>query len=831
MDTVIDKLNKKAIKDAYLYKLLEKVQVNYGRKLFNENFLKLSDKELSDILRFSDILSRSEIALHRNIALKIISTLFEEYKEVPIFQLFAQNTMIKVGNFPSLGLIKNIGLEIYNSELEAGELVKKTFQQTSIEDQYFTDSQYEIFQRIINSNHFSFSAGTSFGKSFLFMEYAKWLIREKNASENIVFLVPTRALIAQLIVDLKANINNENYRIVTNPDIPAFYKNKKFIFVFTPERLVSYFSKPNNPNISTMIIDEAHNIVSNDERAPLFYHAITIAEQKSVNLYFASPNVPNPELFLELFGNSTEESKSIEDVNVVQNKYFIDFIDNKVHFYFDFIKEQPSEELPLKWTSFEELVVQITQETQSIIYCNSIKDTVLHAQRLATKLDIIESEELVELSNFIREMIHEKYFLADLIECGIGFHFGALPQELRERIENQFKKGELKYLFTTSTLLQGVNLPAKNLFILSDKIGRSKLNNIEFRNLAGRAGRLSKELYGNLFVVRLDEKKWTDKSMSIIESNELSHISSIVLSGRKNFYKNIDNDINDKDMTRKSMSQKDRRIISNYSAILAYHEKRNVPSQLRDNFIKKIMKPQESIKKINEYTIPNKVLMQSISIKPKYQEKIINNNNKYIFTNDFDYKNCLNILKILSKNYNWPTEENRKELGNSSRLRYYAVLMTEWIKSKPLNFIVQSTIAYYHKNSVYIRLDYDNDEELFSKDNPIHVNKVINDLLSDVENILRFKIKNYVRNYLMLTDQEENEWQNYLEYGTANKTIIELQRIGFNRQVAIELEELNSNKEEFFKFNKLNEIIDIDKNKILSLEPSIEAQEQISNYL
>lgn len=45
----------------------------------------------------------------------------------------------------------------------------------------------------------------------------------------------------------------------------------------------------------------------NDPRC--FYHAITLAEQKSINLYFAAPNVPNPELFLELVGNSLEESK------------------------------------------------------------------------------------------------------------------------------------------------------------------------------------------------------------------------------------------------------------------------------------------------------------------------------------------------------------------------------------------------------------------------------------------------------------------------------------------------------------------------------------------
>lgn len=81
--------------------------------------------------------------------------------------------------------------------------------------------------------------------------------------------MPTRALINQGVYDLTESIDNQNYKIVSNADIPAIYRNRKFIFVFTPERLISYFSKANNPNISTMIIDEAQNTIANDERSPM----------------------------------------------------------------------------------------------------------------------------------------------------------------------------------------------------------------------------------------------------------------------------------------------------------------------------------------------------------------------------------------------------------------------------------------------------------------------------------------------------------------------------------------------------------------------------------
>ena len=78
---------------------------------------------------------------------------------------------------------------------------------------------------------------------------------------------------------------------------------------------------------------------------------------------------------------------------------------------------------------------------------------------------------------------------------------------LEKKIEEEYRLGNIRYLFTTSTLLEGVNLPAKNIFILSEKIGLTKMSDLDFRNLIGRAGRLTKELSGNIFIVKLDNKK------------------------------------------------------------------------------------------------------------------------------------------------------------------------------------------------------------------------------------------------------------------------------------------------------------------------------------
>ncbi len=51
--------------------------------------------------------------------------------------------------------------------------------------------------------------------------------------------------------------------------------------------------------------------------------------------------------------------------------------------------------------------------------------------------------------------MHTGYELAEAIEYGVAFHFGNLPQAIRDLIEYNFKIGNIDYLFCTSTLLEG----------------------------------------------------------------------------------------------------------------------------------------------------------------------------------------------------------------------------------------------------------------------------------------------------------------------------------------------------------------------------------------
>lgn len=143
----------------------------------------------------------------------------------------------------------------------------------------------------------------------------------------------------------------------------------------------------------------------------------------------------------------------------------------------------------------------------AIVYCNrpSTADDV--AQDIAAEIHSDRSERaLDDLASFLRQEVHRDYGLASIVGKGVAFHYGNIPQIIRGRLEELLKDRTIRFVCCTSTLLQGMNLPAKNIFVENPKRGSgSPMQKGDFWNLAGRAGRLSKEFSGNVFCIFGDQ--------------------------------------------------------------------------------------------------------------------------------------------------------------------------------------------------------------------------------------------------------------------------------------------------------------------------------------
>lgn len=840
----IDELAEQALSDQYLIKLISKMEKNYGMKVFNSKVsVFIEDKDCNDLLRFADILSRASGYRARNLALKIVGLLqeFEGIKENEYYNLLLTSVLVKLGNFPSMKLI---GEGSYNSaDIMQEKIIKEVMQKAPGSDFVFTDTQYKVFEKMKKSNHYSFSGPTSFGKSFIFESFMRYIIKERNGVDNIAILVPTRALVNQVSKRLKLEYTGTKYKIISHPKVPILYEREenRYIFIFTAERLISYFSNLDNPPINFLFVDEAHKLLSEkDLRTPLLYHALMQAKRKSVRMYFASPNIPNTEVFLQMFGNSVEECYTVKDSPVYQNRFYIDFIEKK-----SFMLSNADVDLMLEGLTYydneednlEELLRKLGGEKQNIIYANTIARTISLALNLTRRLPKSNKSELSELIKYIKETVHDKYYLAECLSCGVAFHFGGMPQEVREKVEELFSAGIIQHLFCTSTLLEGINLPAKNIFILSSKIGTTGMNSIDFWNLAGRAGRLTKELSGNIFCVRLFDTKgyWkTEKELEIFRKREvLSKVPLIMMEKNGNLYKNIDNSLLGESLTRKNMPCDEVKKIEMYSNILIYHEAVKGDSVLRNKYLEKVDKGKENLKKVSDRIIvPEHIISQSVNININIQNEILNQVME-LFPSEYEYQDCLKLLTILYDKYHWDEEEskgNKPFIKSKKQLEYYAVLLNSWINAKPLKYIIMTLISHYDNkgNPRIIRVDYHREEE-FNKDDSEHINIIIRSAITDIENAIRFKIKGYVNNYSLLLEEKGLEvvdkWEDFLEYGTTDKFMIEIQNVGFSRTLSIILATEYKN---YFVVNELNEVLDFDRNLLLK---KFDANKYSNEYL
>lgn len=194
----------RALNDPYLNELTRKLELKYAHNfLYQKDDIVLTEKEFDDVLRFADILSRSSGAEGRNKAYKIISLLYDAYKDDIQFQYYANSILTKLGNFASLNLAVGNSETVDTLETALEKEIKRVYQKVPFNDLVFTDPQYQLFEAMKDSNHFSFSGPTSFGKSFIMDAFIQYIITERHGIDNIVILVPTRALINQVTARLK----------------------------------------------------------------------------------------------------------------------------------------------------------------------------------------------------------------------------------------------------------------------------------------------------------------------------------------------------------------------------------------------------------------------------------------------------------------------------------------------------------------------------------------------------------------------------------------------------------------------------------------------------
>lgn len=391
-----------------------------------------------------------------------------------------------------------------------------------------TDSQIEIFLSILNKKDIVFSAPTSYGKTGV-VKNTLFLCVEKGFINNFVAILPTNALINEYRKSINEYFANKDIQIsiVEGPYIEP--QTEKTIFLFTQERFLIFNNLFKSYNFDYILFDEAQNLINSikateNQRELLLAKSISIVNFLNIPKIFLMPYIKDPYYsFIAKFVDLDEKNLTIID-NLFSPtsslKYLIKKNENgfklfDVSFnrgYYD----SPNEIMlkikePHKDNSFDSIKYDLFKICSSneincltqknLFYCNksSISDTAnLFCQELTNQEKICERKEA--LINYLSEYIDDDFELIDFIRKGVCVHTGDLDSFTKRQIETLFldENSGVNHIFCTSTLLQGVNMNANNLFFLAKK-GKFSNAMLDKKNLLGRVGRLGDCLQGRIF--------------------------------------------------------------------------------------------------------------------------------------------------------------------------------------------------------------------------------------------------------------------------------------------------------------------------------------------
>jgi hypothetical protein len=150
---------------------------------------------------------------------------------------------------------------------------------------------------------------------------------------------------------------------------------------------------------------------------------------------------------------------------------------------------------------------------------------------------------------------------------------------------------------------------------------------------------------------------------------------------------------------------------------------------------------------------------------------------------NIDYNDLMSFLEKLCKIFKWEIYEKQtlghvSKQGNHGLLRWYAVILSQWIKGTGLSFIIKEALEFKRQNPE--TCVWDNWKPVRYDDSLRHRNLVISDTLQVIENVILFSISNYFlrfsSEYKRFHNVESfpNDWYEYVEYGTTNPLSITL---------------------------------------------------------
>ncbi len=442
-------------------------------------FLKGNIFKINGLLNYSFYLlikKKDELSLNFAYSIIINYTLkFKDYKPLIEFSII-------FGYSPILNIIYNrIGI-VTSKEIE-NFIANYYIEDNKYNDKILTSGQKVMYKMIESKTDYSIIAPTSFGKTDLMLESAL-----KSIGDCII-IVPLIALLGQIKLDLYLLAKKENCKIklITHHEIKRS-NNYKNIYILTQERCFELIKRNKLENITDLFIDESHKLLNSNERSYKLSQIILLLKKRfNCCIKYYSPVLYEPKS-IRIKG---VHNKSLEMVNGIRDMkcyhYYFYHNNHKEIYIPNTLRMTEAYILDDKYSSFDEYILK-NCKNKNIVFLNSPKDVektaINFARNIKNDLDI-ECDDLIEF-------IGEEYYIIDIIKKGVIYIHGEMQDIIKSYLLDIYRKNRnIKYLFTNSSILEGVNTPSDALFIYDYSIGREIMRPQDFINIRGRINRIN----------------------------------------------------------------------------------------------------------------------------------------------------------------------------------------------------------------------------------------------------------------------------------------------------------------------------------------------------
>lgn len=783
------------------------------RKIDNIRFDEVEEFNLKFLLESANIFAQSSNEVYQNIALRIAQFVIEFvdntiFKQVAcmILDLLVNNQSIKLAmdtDKISTNVKYSYPLKFSLDSLSRdNEYSFNVFDEEPVLCNKFQKEFIDSIEKNINgtkiiNNVVSISAPTSAGKSFIVQKWIKYNLELFNQNKiNTAIIVPTRALINQFEQDLKKEFikAKDKISIISMPFAKSALTNRhKTIYIFTQERMNIFLSRNKSVQFKAVFVDESHKIGDN-ERGVLLQNVVDeiIKRNSNTKVVFAGPFVKNPE---DVYINATKIKSSIQTVDrnyfhICRRKYGpkkwrVKLEDNKgkikiakIDLNKSIIKNESDFKILASWA-----YVIGKNDNGNLIYANGagqaekIAEHIYNLEANTLVNNCIEINELIELCQTI---VHPDFLLIKLLKKRIAFHYGSMPQLIRQKIEELFNKKIIKYLICTATLLEGVNLSCKNIYVRNPQKGNGKdMSGADLFNLLGRAGRLGKEFCGNIYYI-----DWKEAPIEKVEQTVERTTSNVL----KNNFNEIINSFSD-DLSEVNTDNIEATVGYLFQEYLKSNDIQNCQEVSNSCNQEQIDTLNQVLKGYSEkIKLPLEILENHPTTFHYSMQKLLDRfNEKYKYnpaeiipdlSEDGMYNSLIAILTRMRRYFNTGLFEST----------YSALITTSWMRFKNLPFIIQRRITYKKDNG-----------------KPESFNASVRNVFKDIDLYARYKVPKLlscyvdVMNYFFKQIDYTAEYDKtidiamFLEYGINKKTQASMIILGLSRSTIFELENLKNN--------------------------------------